>query len=142
VARFSYGAKRGLSVVQWATVGADDSALRATNDSARTTIDHSIVNEPHHFAFALRQQVVPCTLYGDLRFVLSICAVALDGLANCIEQLLVAKGFGQKLNRTGLHRLHRHRDVAMAGEKDNRNRKISRNLKALAPASGSDPILI
>jgi hypothetical protein len=30
--------------------------------------------------------------------VLSICAVALDRLVNRIEQLLVAKGFGQKLN--------------------------------------------
>jgi len=40
----------------------------------------------------------------------SICAVALDR----IEQLVVAKGFGQKLNRTRLQRLYRHRDVAMA----------------------------
>jgi hypothetical protein len=57
--------------------------------------------------------------------VLSICAVALNRLVNRIEQRLVAKGFGQKLNRAGLHRFHRHRNVAMAGNEDDRNRKTA-----------------
>ena len=70
-------------------------------------LSRPVNNEPQHFAFALRQQVVPCTLFGNLGLVLSICAVALDRLLNRIERRLVTKGFGQKLNRTGLHRLAR-----------------------------------
>jgi hypothetical protein len=38
----------------------------------------AICYEPQHFAFSLRQQVVPCTLFGNLSLVLSICAVALE----------------------------------------------------------------
>jgi hypothetical protein len=88
-------------------------------------------NKRQYFALALRQQVVPCTLFGNLSLALPICAVALDGLVNRIEQRLVAKRFSEKLNRTGLHRLHRHRDVAMASDKDDRNRKTGCSQLAL-----------
>src|SRR5712691_7399331 len=82
-------------------------------------LSRPVTTNPSTSRLALRQQVVPCTLFGNLSLVLSICAVALDRLVNRIEQHLVAKRFGQKLNRTGLHRLHRHRDVTMAGDEDN-----------------------
>jgi hypothetical protein len=36
-------------------------------------------------------------------------------------------GLGQKLNCTGFHRLHRHRDVAMAGNENDRNRRSGRS---------------
>jgi hypothetical protein len=66
--------------------------------------------ERQQFALALRQQAVPCTLLGDLRLLFSIYRVELDRLMNRVEQRLVAKRFGQKLSRAGLHCLYRHQD--------------------------------
>jgi hypothetical protein len=44
-----------------------------------------------------------------------------------IYQLLIAKGFGEKLNRARLHCLHRHLDIAVSGDEDNRNMNPSLN---------------
>src|SRR6516165_877130 len=77
------------------------------------------------------KQVVPHTQFSDLTSVLSIYDILPDRLMNRIEQGLVAKGVGQKLNRPGLHRFYRHRDVAMAGDEDDRNRTIGRSQFAL-----------
>ena|ERR1700730_17827291 len=60
--------------------------------SGNLLIEWTTHNERQHFAFALCQHLVPCTLFGNLSLVLSICAVALDRLVNRIEQLLVAFG--------------------------------------------------
>src|SRR5882672_1107733 len=38
-----------------------------------------------------------------------------------IEQILVPEGLGKKFNRTGFHGLHRHRNISMTGDKNNRN---------------------
>ncbi len=41
-----------------------------------------------------------------------------DRLLNCIQKILVAEGFGQKIDRTILDRLDPHGDVAMAGNEN------------------------
>ena len=53
-------------------------------------------------------------------FVLEPSAVAREALLNRVEQGLIAEWLGQELDRAALHRLHRHRDVAMAGDEHDR----------------------
>src|SRR5882672_1420069 len=47
--------------------------------------------------------------------------VAIDRASNGVEQLLLAERLRQELDRAGLHRPHRHGDVAVAGEEDDRH---------------------
>ena len=47
-------------------------------------------------------------------------AVALDADINGVEQVLIAKRLGQEFDRAGLHGAHRHRDVAVPGDEDDR----------------------
>src|SRR5437016_801726 len=44
--------------------------------------------------------------------------VPFDRGLNCIQKILVAKRFGEELDRTSLHGLHRHWDVSMPGDED------------------------
>src|SRR6202011_5800495 len=48
-------------------------------------------------------------------------AIASQRKRDCIEQVLVAKGLRQELDGTTLHRLHRHRDIAVTGDEDDRD---------------------
>src|SRR6266550_4284797 len=48
-------------------------------------------------------------------------AVALESLMDRIQQVLIAERLGQELHRTGLHGLHRHRDISMTGDEDDGN---------------------
>src|SRR5262245_60623776 len=50
---------------------------------------------------------------------------------NGIEKILVAERLGEELDRTPLHCLHRHRDVAMARDEDDRDLPVCRSQLAL-----------
>src|SRR5215813_5352065 len=73
-----------------------DAKFGGPQPSGNLPVEQAAHNKHQYFAFALRQRVVPCSLFGNLSLLLSICVVALDGLVNRIEQRLVAKRFGQK----------------------------------------------
>jgi hypothetical protein len=45
-------------------------------------------------------------------------SIACQRMLNSIQQVLVAKRLGEKFHRPGFHRLHRHRDVSVPGNKD------------------------
>src|SRR5262249_52028519 len=45
---------------------------------------------------------------------------------NGVEKILIAERLGQKLNGAPLHRLHRHRDVAVPGDEDDREFPVYR----------------
>jgi hypothetical protein len=49
-------------------------------------LSRPLTTKRQYFAFAWRQRDVPRTLFSNLSLALSICAVALDGLVNRIEQ--------------------------------------------------------
>jgi hypothetical protein len=51
-------------------------------------------------------------------------AVLFERDANRIEQILVAERLGQKLDGARLHRPHRHRDIAIARNEDDRQRRV------------------
>ena len=44
-------------------------------------------------------------------------------LLNCVQWLLVVKRFGKKVCGAQLHRFHRHRNIAVSGDKNDRNLK-------------------
>src|SRR5215470_14464707 len=50
-----------------------------------------------------------------------ISVVSPDCVSDCLQQIFVVKRLGQKVYRTSLDRLDRHRDVTMTSEKDNRD---------------------
>ena len=52
-------------------------------------------------------------------------AVASEADMNGVEQILVAERLRQKLDRTSLHRLHGHGNVAMPGDEDDRELNVS-----------------
>jgi hypothetical protein len=53
-------------------------------------------------------------------FILQPSTIASKSDRNRIEQILTAEWLGQELDGTALHRLHRHRDVGVAGNENNR----------------------
>jgi hypothetical protein len=43
-----------------------------------------------------------------------------QGRGNSVEEVLVAEGLGQKVDGTGYHGAHRHWNISVAGEEDDR----------------------
>src|SRR5438874_1142783 len=75
---------------------------------------------------------------GDGFFVLQPSAVALDAKLDRVKQILVAERLCQELDRPTLHRRDRHRDIAIARDKDDREvdvrgRELSLKVKAATP---------
>jgi hypothetical protein len=56
----------------------------------------------------------------DQRLVLPVQPISLDGGLDRIQEVLLAEGLGQEFHRAGLHCPHRHRDVAVTGQEDDR----------------------
>src|ERR1700751_4411532 len=53
-------------------------------------------------------------------FIFPPCTVARKAELNGVEEVLIAEWLGQELNGTSLYRLHRHRDVAVPCDEDDR----------------------
>src|SRR5262245_19997295 len=51
-------------------------------------------------------------------FVLAPSAIALDGHSDRVQEILLPDRLGEELDRSGLHGLDAHRDVAVAGDED------------------------
>jgi hypothetical protein len=47
-------------------------------------------------------------------------AVFCQAVLNRGKQILIAKRLGQKLHRAGFHRPHRHRNITVAGDENDR----------------------
>jgi hypothetical protein len=56
-------------------------------------------------------------------FLLAPGAMPLEAQLDRVEQVLVAQRLGHELDGTALHRLDRHRDIAVAGDEDDRQAK-------------------
>src|SRR5262245_65963218 len=70
----------------------------------------------HDLALARGQRFKALLELPDSLRVATPGAVTLDPLLNGIEQLLVTERLGQELDGAGLHRLHAHWYVAVAGD--------------------------
>jgi hypothetical protein len=68
-------------------------------------------------------------------------AVFGDRLLDRVQQISIANGFGQELNRAGLSGPNRHRHIGMAADEDNRQAQISLGqlLLKIEPASLGQP---
>src|SRR6266550_5197097 len=64
-----------------------------------------------------------------------------DGELDRVQQILIAKRFGQELDRTALHGPNRHRDIGVAADEDNRQAEfcLGQLLLKLEPASSGQP---
>src|SRR2546426_1248219 len=84
-------------------------------------IQQSGSNERNYFALTRGELfITPAQFFGFSSFFVR-CPVPLDGGADSVQQTAAAKGFGQEFYGSGLHRAHRHRDVAMRSNKNDRN---------------------
>src|SRR6266446_1135972 len=81
-------------------------------------VEHARNNQAHDFALARGQLVVAFSQLGEATLLLASYTVAIQSLADRIQQLLVLERLGQKLHGTGFHGLHRHRNISMTSDED------------------------
>src|SRR5271157_876505 len=77
-------------------------------------------NQGHHLPLTGGQGLEARPQPGQSFFVLQPSAVARKAELDGVQQILVAEGLGQELDRATLHRLDGHRDVAVPGDEDDR----------------------
>src|SRR5882672_9921321 len=68
---------------------------------------------------------------GQSSFILPPSAIAREAEPNGVEEILITERLGQELNGTTLHRLHRHRDVAVPCDEDDWKVPVRRSELAL-----------
>ena len=98
-----------------------DSFLSGSQFRGDLFIEHSRNDTRRHFALTRRKQFVTRTQTRQLSLQVARSAIAPNRLLDGVEQILLAKRFGKKLDRTGFHRLHRHRDITVTRNEDDRN---------------------
>src|SRR5438045_3184181 len=100
-------------------------------------------HQGHHLTLAGGEGLEARPQPGQGLFVLQPSAVARDALLDRVEQILVAEGLGQELDRSALHRPDGHRNVAVSGDEDDREVDIrggELSLKVEAASSGQPDI--
>src|SRR6266478_5992371 len=96
----------------------------------------------HYLAFPWAQRIEAHPERTQGLFILAPSTIASEAEVDRIDQVLITERLGQELNGTALHRLYRHRDVAVARYEDDRDLDIRRGELALkiqtAPPRQSD----
>jgi hypothetical protein len=72
----------------------------------------------HDLSLACGQRFVTHPKISDVALVLQPRAIAAERGLNRMEKILVTQRFGQEFDGSGLHCLHRHRNIAVAGDED------------------------
>src|SRR5215510_5196782 len=78
-------------------------------------------DQAHHLLFTPTERMVSATQLVYLLIGFSPLAVAIERFSDSIQKVLLPNRLGKKLNRTGLHGLYRHWDIAIAGNKNDWN---------------------
>src|SRR5437868_1992123 len=81
-------------------------------------------HQGHHLTLAGGEGLEARPQRGYCLFVLQPPAISREAQLNRVQQVLIAEWLGQKLDRSSLYRLNRHRDVAVSGNKDDRNMNV------------------
>src|SRR5467141_2612690 len=81
-------------------------------------IEHSRNYQGHNLTLACSQSRVALSQFGKTTLLLARHTVAIQSLANRIQQVLVLERLGQELHGTGFHGFHRHRDISVTGDED------------------------
>jgi hypothetical protein len=77
-------------------------------------------NQAHHFPLAGRQRIETLAQFRNFPAVLARSAVALKGLLNRFQEILIAERLGEEFRRPGFHGAHRRWDVAVTSDEDDR----------------------
>ncbi len=77
-------------------------------------------DKSHDFALALRQGIEAGTEQSYGIFLLALGAIPVETQLDRVQQILVAKRLCHELDRTAFHRPNRHRDIAVAGNENDR----------------------
>src|ERR1035441_9596589 len=103
-----------------------DSSLAGAQLSGDLFIEQPRDDELHDLALAGRQGGLTPSQVSRFRLFVACGAVAFDGLVDCIQQDLAAERLGEEFQGSGLHSFHGHRNVSVAGDKDEGDRKSTR----------------
>src|SRR5258706_4345113 len=95
-----------------------DSFLADAKFESNLFVKHAGDHQHHHFSLSRRQRIETRTQVREFSAVFSGTLIATNRERNGVEQILIAERLGEKLYRAGLHRLYRHRYIAVAGDKD------------------------
>jgi len=92
----------------------------------------------HDFALTRAQFLIARHQLSCVAVFLPPSAIALKGLLNSIQQLLIVERLREELHRAGFHSLNCHGNVAMRGDKDNgslhaRIRQLPLEIEAVQP---------
>ncbi len=97
----------------------------SSNLGGNLFIEHASYDPGNNFTLARRQQLEMLPQRRDFSFALAPAPIAIQRDLNRIQKILIAKWFGKKLDGSRLHGSHRHRDVAMRSDKDDRNADVT-----------------
>src|ERR1700730_1723423 len=98
-------------------------------------------DQSHDLPLTRRQNVETRAQLCDAFLILKPCTISCKTELDGVKQILIAEWFCQELDRTALHRLYRHRNVAMPGDEDDRQFTLGRRDLALEvePALSGQP---
>src|ERR1700688_1123371 len=101
-------------------------------DIARNLFAKEAVRDLNHdLALPGAQRLEAFPEGGQSFLILSPSAIAIKADLNGVEELLITERLGKELNGTTLHRLHRHRDVAVPCDEDDWEFPVRRGVLAL-----------
>src|SRR5258708_6092001 len=101
-----------------------DGGLAGAQLAGDLLVEKTCDDARQHVSLTGREGRVATTQLGALAALRADRAIALDRVSNGVEQVLLAERLRQKLHRTGFHGPDRHGDVAVAGEEDDRQRRV------------------
>src|SRR5438105_14538025 len=84
-------------------------------------VEHARNHQAHDLALACGEQLVAFSQLAKLALLLPCCLIAIQGLMDRIQQVLVAEGLGQELHRARFHGLHGHWNISMTSDENDRD---------------------
>src|SRR4029077_1810780 len=96
-------------------------SLAGSDFGGNLLIEKSGDHKSHDLALTRGQSVIASLQVVDLGLSFSVSAVALQGLLNCVQQVLVSERFRQKFYGARLQCFDRHGNVTVRRNKDDRD---------------------
>src|SRR5258706_11560126 len=87
-------------------------------------VEPALNDQCHHFLFARTERFVTLKQLYLLRPLRPGHTVAINGLLDRVQEILIAKWFGEEFHGPSLHGAYRHLNVAVASDEDNRKMNI------------------
>src|ERR1700704_6363580 len=101
-----------------------DGGLASAQLAGDLLVEKTCDDPRQHVSLTGSEGCVATTHLAALAALRAYRAIALDRVSNGVEQILLAERLRQKLHRAGFHGPDGHGDVAVAGEEDDRQRRV------------------